>query len=177
MFEHGESTCTADHAGLTSKYVEPQAISSRWRVLTRRYARNSDTSDILPRLSDQLLEAFKNVVLIAGVRMMAPSLQWTSVQEKMKDIIVESMVVQKAIGEDIAFSDFEVICPESNTQFNADTMEDADDCGCRRRKSVAEGMPVLCTTELGLRRREKVGDQGGRSGIKHTTVMKAKVAL
>jgi hypothetical protein len=117
-------------------------------------------------------------LFISGARVPVGITNGASVlREKVSDIVTESIKVQKAIGEDIASSDFQIICPRANELFHSDSMEDIDDCGRKRRKVVA-AVPILCTTALGLRRREKLANEDGKEGeIRTMTLLKAKVAL
>lgn len=159
--------------------TEPQAVSARWRVLSRRYVKLLGTGhDAASNAMEQLLGAFRNILLICGAREALPTTNWAGIKEKVEEIIAESLRIQKAIGEDIASSDFQVICPHANTPFAAECMEDVDDCARTRGKKTLGGTPILCTTELGLRRCEKLAEEKGRPVHVHAvTLMKAKVAL
>lgn len=84
------------------------------------------------------------------------------------------MRVQRAIGEDVASADFQIICPHAGAAFVAESMEDVDDGGRKKGSKQAKGDAVVCTTELGLRRCEK--GEGG-AGIRVATLLKAKVVL
>lgn len=96
---------------------------------------------------------------------------------KVRDIVQQSLDIQRSIGEEVVSSDFQIICPSYEAPFSSKLMEDVNDCGRRRTEQVTESCMVLCTTELGLRRREKVAREEGVDEIVTTTLMKAKVAL
>lgn len=97
---------------------------------------------------------------------------------KARDIVVQCMAVQKAIGEDVASSDFQLICPSANATFNAAGMQNMDDRSREKQPRDYNGLPVLCTTEIGLCRREKMEIEGSKVGrIQAITVIKAKVVL
>ena len=156
-------------------------MSARWRVLTRKYTEQIDEGRCaVVDAAGQLLRAFVDVLLLAGAHNLegAVALE-NSMKDKVKDIIVESMKVQKAIGEGVASADFQVICPAANASFTDELMDDVDDCGRGKKgKRILDGTPIMCTTEVGLRRWEKVTrDYGKADQIHAVTLLKAKVAL
>ncbi|GJE96025.1 hypothetical protein PsYK624_122180 [Phanerochaete sordida] len=166
---------TSIHAKLFQD--EPYAISARWRVLTRRSVAAAGPSDPLRRVSEELLKCFKDVLSAAGVRHDAPSTDWTSVRGRVESIAAAIVALQKTIGEDATSNDFCVVCPVEGAHFVSDTMEDLDGRDRNRRGSASQRPQVLCTTALGLYRREKAKEGEGDAGTRRTVVVKAGVVL
>lgn len=146
--------------------------------MSRRYARQlAGGWDTTSSGTEKLFGAFKDILIVSGAQESASSVNWLGIHDKVKSIIVDSIKLQKAIGEDIASTDFQIIRPHANAPFSVDFMEDVEDCRKTRQSKVAEGATVLCTTELGLSRCEKMAQEGGNARIKFATLLKAKVAL
>ena len=182
LFERGKSwakLCTEPKNLTLVPSSEPQAISARWRVLSRRCTKELATPcDIVAEATEHLLDSLHCVLRISGAGGIGDSKSWgMAFADRARDIAVQCMAVQKAIGEDVASSDFQLICPSSNELYDTAIMEDIDNCGHNKRLTPKDGggLPVLCTIELGLRRCEKVEAEGGE--IQVATMMKAKVAL
>ena len=144
---------------------EPQAISARWRVLSRRCTKELATPcDIVAEATEHLLDSLHCVLRISGAGGIGDSKSWgMAFADRARDIAVLCMAVQKAIGEDVASSDFQLICPSSSELYDTAIMEDIESCGRNKRPTPKDGgsLPVLCTIELGLRRCEKVEVEGG----------------
>ncbi|EKM51022.1 uncharacterized protein PHACADRAFT_103462 [Phanerochaete carnosa HHB-10118-sp] len=156
---------------------ETQAISARWRVLSRRYIKQLHGDyDAESDATEKLVNVLKDILLISGAREPMTSIDWLKICNKAKNIITESVKVQKAIGEDIASTNFQVVRPLAGDSFDTGCMADVEDCGRRKKPRVMEDETVVCTTELGLRRFEKT-EEGGRLVTKSATLLKAKVVL
>lgn len=182
LFEQGKGHTAPRVTGnsLLVLSAEPQAISARWRVLSRRCARELASSDTVAEATEHLLDSLHRILRISGAGGIRDSKSWgAAFADKARDIVEQCMAVQKAIGEDVASSDFQIICPSVSELYDATIMEDVNDCGRNKRPTPKDGggLPVLCTLEFGLRRFEKLEAGGSASEIQVATVMKAKVAL
>ncbi|KIK91493.1 hypothetical protein PAXRUDRAFT_830793, partial [Paxillus rubicundulus Ve08.2h10] len=85
------------------------------------------------------------------------------------------MRVNKIIGEDVTSGDFEVLAVPPATTFDGMMMEDSYD---DETSPSARGGKVLCATDLGLRKKTRVGMVGEKEKqweIK--MLLKPKVAL
>lgn len=134
--------------------------------------------DLIQVDSEQMATRIIDILRISGAKDIAPDAALVdSYLVKVQDIVQQSLDIQRSIGEEIASSDFEIICPPYEAPFCPELMEDVNDCGRRRAEQVPQSCKVLCTTELGLRRREKVAREEGVDEIVTATLMKAKVAL
>ena len=160
---------------------EPQAVSARWRVLVRRYTKQlcAKVPNGIERETQALMELMNCILVLSSASGTTKAAgREIPLREKVADILTESANIQKAIGEDVASCDFQLICPLAAAPFAAATMDDVDDCGRRRRRNSRDGKPVMFTTEIGLQKCEKLAGEGGKAGEIHTvTLIKAKVAL
>lgn len=128
--------------------------------------------------TDRLIHSLGKVLIISGARDVDRTDGWgASYKQKVRDIVEQSMAIHKAVGEDISSSDLVIICPSGSSTFSTDAMEDVDDCGRNRTQKTERKRLVLCTTELGLGRREQVAGEKGKSEVHSAVLMKAKVAL
>ncbi|EKM51018.1 uncharacterized protein PHACADRAFT_32061 [Phanerochaete carnosa HHB-10118-sp] len=132
IFERGKCLIEQDtQLRLTSSPLqEPQAISAHWRVLSRRYAKQLTVpTDIVADATAHLLDCLHGVLRLSGARGVGNSRAWgAAYADRARDIVVQCMAIQKAIGEDVASSDFQLICPSANVAFDAASMQDVDDC-------------------------------------------------
>lgn len=122
------------------------------------------------------LRVFQSILLISGaVGVNELRALQGSFKEKVQNLVSDSVKIQKAIGEDIASCDFKILCPLPDTTFERSSMEDADNCRRKSSRGEADGRPILCATELGLIRREKLASGDGK--VDTVTLIRAKVVL
>lgn len=135
--------------------------------------------DGVDKSTNHILSLFKNVLVVSGALGVEESACWEGIlREKVVDFVTEGIKLQQAIGEDITSCDFQIICPDANTAFAAASMEDVEDCGRRKRQETVKGTPIMCTTEMGLRKCEKLTGEGGKpDSVRNVILIKAKVAL
>lgn len=126
-----------------------------------------------------MISVFGDILLAAGCT--APKSDITSAfsskfAEKLSFLVSLAMRVNKIIGEDVTSGDFEVLAVEPKDAFDVTTMEDSyDDGGSARGKS--DNVPkVLCATDLGLRKKTRVGMTGEKQW-ETKVLLKPKVAL
>lgn len=147
--------------------------------MRRSVKRLGDGHDAPRHFTDQTMTVLGHILCVSGAKTAANSVtSGDRYRDKVQDLVLQSLEVQRAIGEEVSSSDFQVICPPFNDEFCADSMENIDDCGRGKSRMSDNGRLVLCCTELGLRRCENVaGRDDGEGEIVSTTLIKAKVAL
>ncbi|KII95455.1 hypothetical protein PLICRDRAFT_150178 [Plicaturopsis crispa FD-325 SS-3] len=158
---------------------EPHAVAGRWRALTRMYVRSGlEEPDALPHLIALIRDSFLDILEIAGSSGGflgdVPEALVTSFRDGVSTIIDLSLRLNKTIGQDLTSCDMETIAVKSDEAFDSEFMTDAFDGG-NPRENLATGR-VLCTTDLGLQRVEKVS-KGDIEVMERTTLLKPRVAL
>jgi hypothetical protein len=141
--------------------VEEQAISGRWRAITRAHVQRM--TDHEPDLANYFIDAFVNILLTGGVSETKSALHdniATRFGDKIAIIVKGAQRLRKAIGEEVTSCDFEILHVLHDTVFRPSTMDDAFASGYEKGRQGPE--LVLCTTDLGLarvaRKPGKVGD-------------------
>ncbi|KAL0064119.1 hypothetical protein AAF712_008979 [Marasmius tenuissimus] len=157
---------------------EESPISSRWRILTRKYVRQvfRGTQQQI-NLSDYFFDAFTNVLVTAGLRVNG---SLDALSERLKDkfashvaeIINHAIQLNNAIGEDITSCELVPINCETGIPFDDDSMENTFRTASENT-FIEEN--ILCTAELGLLRSEKV--RGREGDWTHQILLKPKVLL
>lgn len=153
--------------------TEAQAISGRWRVLSRIHIVHSWISEpgslvkgIIAGLSDILLAASCTALESDIISMI------TSKFEERISLLVGYAGRLNKLFDDVISSDFEVLAVRPGEVFEARNMEDTDD----DQVMIQEGV-VLCATHLGLMKRVPEGTLWERGRKQKVTVLKAKVLL
>lgn len=131
--------------------------------------------DHVPTASEQLLHLLKQVILISG-GVAGTSESDKENLKKVREIVEQCFDVQRVIREDVASTDFEILYSPPGTPYSAALMDDIDDDGRGRTKKPTEGTPILCTSDLGLKRREKL-DDSANGKIESFVMLKTKVML
>ncbi|KAG6816744.1 hypothetical protein H0H87_003333 [Tephrocybe sp. NHM501043] len=165
-----------DDIGINTVYKgirdsEEQAVSGRWRALTRKHLPKTPDHE----LSLLFVDAFVNILLVADASRTHGELQKaieTRFVEHVSIIVQGAQRLRKAIGEEITFCDFEIIFVNHDTPFSPALMDDAFAAAFEKGREDQE--LVLCTTELGLEKFEKRADKGGWDD---TVIMRPKIAL
>ncbi|KAF5374677.1 hypothetical protein D9615_008989 [Tricholomella constricta] len=154
------------------RHAEEQAVSGRWRALTRAH---------IPRMANHelamyFMDAFVNILLAADVAQQRSELQEaieSRFAERVGVIVKGAQTLRKAIGEEITSSDFEIVYVAHDSPFNPSAMDDAFASDFEKGRDKPE--PVLCTTELGLTRVVKVPGRVGEWD--ETVLLRPKIAL
>ncbi|KAI6046242.1 hypothetical protein EDC04DRAFT_2558036 [Pisolithus marmoratus] len=155
--------------------TETQAISGRWRALTRRHAQklvlqqDDLHSTLVTRISDTLI----TIMVAAGCTKSYEDVYREFTQkfgERVSNIVKMAVRLNKVIGEEVTSADLWPTHGTTGEKFNSETMEDLEDQSDQTEK------PVLCTTALGLSRSEKVV-LGDTTDFKFTVLKKTKVVL
>lgn len=125
-----------------------------------------------PDLSLDMLGAITNIFLTAGLKE-TPEKAYESMISRFSSRIAVVMKLavdlNRHIGEGVTSCDLEVLYIVPDIQYNPATMDDAIGMGS------TEEEPVICTTDLGLVRAEKV--TGTRGDWKEAVLLKPKVVL
>ncbi|KAL0574211.1 hypothetical protein V5O48_007731 [Marasmius crinis-equi] len=155
---------------------EESPVSSSWRILTRRYARQVFRDAPQIDLSDYFFDAFTNIFVTAGLRV---GISLDDMTERLKDqfashvaeIINNAIQLNNAIGDDITSCELVPINCEMGIPFDEDSME--NEFGTPTSPFVEES--ILCTAQLGLLRSEKV--RGREGDWTHQILLRPKILL
>ncbi|TFK45168.1 hypothetical protein BDQ12DRAFT_674251 [Crucibulum laeve] len=150
---------------------EEQAISGRWRALTRIHLQRMLAHE--PDLSIYMVDAFVHVLITAGLRDSAAVLHERIMSEFLDRILLilrAAVRLNKIIGEGITSCDLEVFYVAPDILFNPPTMDDA-----YGSPAASEYEAVLCTTDLGLVRAER--RPGKDAEWNESVLLKPKVVL
>ncbi|KAI0804774.1 hypothetical protein BC629DRAFT_1591006 [Irpex lacteus] len=166
---------------------ETQAVSARWRTLTRRYISSSanDQRKHEAETCKSFVHDLFRILSISGIASLErPETVMAKVHavvdEKVTAIVNKALEIRRLVGEEITTTEFRVFCPQEGDSFLADYMADMDDSGPGNRSAMAAHRQtvVLCTTELGLYRHGKRRSPNADEEVWETNVLlKAKVAL
>ncbi|KAL4079004.1 hypothetical protein J3A83DRAFT_4086569 [Scleroderma citrinum] len=159
---------------------EAQAISGRWRALTRANIPQGQRDDLQlsSLLTSKILSGLADILLAAGCNASQSELvSALSVKfgDKVSFLVAQAIRVNKIIGEDVTSGDLEILTIPPATVFDNLSMEDVYNEGVLTHSG---GARVLCTTDLGLLKRVRVGTTGEKERQwAVTTLLKPKVAL
>lgn len=168
--------------------AESQAVSARWRTLTRRYISSSGQKrgEVGAETCESIVHDLFRILTISGV---ASSERAEVIKgkvhagfgEKVTTVVNKALEIRRLVGEEITTTEFRVFCPQEGDGFLAVYMADMDDSGPGSRNSdtaANNSAVVLCTTELGLYRYGKRSATSTDEEVWETNVLlKAKVAL
>ena len=152
-----------------TNHKEEQAVSGRWRKLTRSHFQRMVAA---PDFANDMAEILANIFIAAGFNESLAALQLqivTCFGERIHLVTQCAQQLNKTIGEGITSCDLEPLYIEPETPFDGHTMDDSLNTS---EPLIPSDEKVLCTTDMGLRRAEKI------SGEWHeVTLLKAKVIL
>ena len=148
--------------------------------MTKRYLYHETEQQAATNLTafkDYLAAGLVDILVIAGVpssnEKISSRIQ-NSFGERISTIVARTLELRKVVGVDITDSELEILRPQYGDCFHREVMEDIEEVGSSRRTVMSQdGQLVLCTTDIGLRKREKKG--GGI--IEGSILIKPKVAL
>lgn len=195
FFEDPEDEVLLSEVYARVREAEEQSVSGRWRALTRQHVQRmmrgrSSSPSPSPDIGELvvfMVDALVNVLLIAGLNRRrlsgSPVHTHTSLHEKVTESFAGQLHVvlslarrlNKAVGEQVTSCDLETLYISPNVVFNPVTMEDT--AGPQSPNATPKNTPeiVLCTTDLGLVRAEKVPLTRGEWN--ESVLMKPKVML
>lgn len=157
--------------------TEPRAASAQWKALTKRHtahlhSKPGDLSHKLRELADHVYRA------AGGQPELVPTKLAISLRGQVEEIVRRFVQLRSHIGKDTSFLDFELIAPEEGDAFSYELMTRVDTItfqyghGMDPPKGKTESSPVvLCTTALGLKRRDQ-----GKAVVKAKVVQEVFVA-
>lgn len=154
---------------------EDQAVSGRWRALTRSYLRAvSDHNGIVKGQTRQLVVQLVYIALLAGVK--GPSKQLFEIISSrfgstIRSLMNQALDIRKVIGEDIISGDFKLLLP-SDVPFD-ESMEDAYPTDAMSNAEIRQDAVVVRTAEVGLMRVVKSDSED----LNTTLLLKPKVIL
>ncbi|KAF8161573.1 hypothetical protein B0H34DRAFT_747493 [Crassisporium funariophilum] len=149
---------------------EEQAVSGRWRAITRAHTRISSASE---KWHTELTRTLSNVLKVSAWA--ASKDQRTSFEQRLPPIFKAVDDLRTALGEKFTSADLETSIIEPKTTFNTVYMEDAYGDGRQTGGKRAPPESVVGTTGIGLK---KVMNKRGANGeIQYENVFSAKVAL
>ncbi|KAF9218709.1 hypothetical protein BS17DRAFT_719808 [Gyrodon lividus] len=162
---------------------EAQAISGRWRALTRAHVPHTqfDELQLTFKIATKMISDLSDILLTAGCTTsksdIASGLS-SKFREKISFLVSLAIRVNKIIGEDVTSGDLEVLVVPPGTAFDGTMMEDSYEDGSSQRARGGRVPKVLCATDLGLRKKTRVGMVGEKEKQWEITVLlKPKVAL
>ena len=172
---------------VTPNSSEAPSVSGRWRTLTRTHLKtlldpNGHTHQ--REAEARFMEYIVNVLLACSVQLDLQELRAqvkTKASESICDITQLALKFQRVTGAVIVSHDLQTTLVHPGTPFDSDTMVDEGrDARGKGRRKVQIRSPVLCTTQLGVRREEVVQNAergGGRNGTNETLLLKPHVLL
>ncbi|OBZ69558.1 hypothetical protein A0H81_10515 [Grifola frondosa] len=156
---------------------ETQAVSGRWRSLTRQHIKHHFDRDVntAAAITPSLIPRITDILLLAGASVGDCDKVTQVFGARLENVTSLILAFRKVIGEDIISCEYEPILGPSGSQFNAEIMEDTFSGGPGLLPGN-EPRGILCTTELGLRRWQRVEGRGGKGEWERSTLLKSKVA-
>ena len=157
-----------------SNHKEEQAVSGRWRQLTRTHFQRMVAA---PNFANDVAEVLANVFIAAGFKESLTALQLQIVTifgERIHLVMQCAQQLNKTIGEGVTSCDLEPLYVDSEIPFNGHTMDDSLTTSTTD-PSIPSDEKVLCTTDMGLGRAEKISGTSGE--WIEATLLKPKVIL
>ncbi|KZT22438.1 hypothetical protein NEOLEDRAFT_1149978 [Neolentinus lepideus HHB14362 ss-1] len=153
-----------------------QAVAGRWRSLAREHLRRWGTGDQAE--SQYFLaharEGIQSVCAATGC-VSAAELQdliHRASHDNLTAIIQLALRLRNTLGEEVTSCDFGTLLYASGHLVDPRCMEDDEGQPLRHNDS-----PVLCTTELGLIRKEEIDMEDNEAEVSQDVILKARVAL
>ncbi|KAF9236020.1 hypothetical protein BU15DRAFT_50682 [Melanogaster broomeanus] len=162
---------------------EAQAISGRWRAITRAHVPQTqfDELQLNSQIAAKTISGLSDILLAAGCTASKSDIV-SAISSKFRDkisfLVSLAIRVNKIVGEDVTSGNLEVVAVRPETTFDATSMEDSYDDGSSPQARGGSMPTVLCATDLGLRKMTRVGMTGEKEkqwDIK--VLLKPKVAL
>ncbi|KAJ4471453.1 hypothetical protein J3R30DRAFT_3660195 [Lentinula aciculospora] len=162
--------------------TEEQPVSARWRILTRKYVRQLYPTVEQPNPANHILDACANILIISGLHESEERLLdrlAARFSDRLALIVERAVHLNNAIGDDVTSCEFVPIYCTPDIAFDSGTMENATDNGSASGGHelifVQHENKILCTTDLGLLRAEKV--QGEERTWHNTILLKPKIIM
>ncbi|KAF8829624.1 hypothetical protein HHX47_DHR3000539 [Lentinula edodes] len=162
--------------------TEEQPVSARWRILTRKYVRKLYPRVEQPNLAYHILAACANILIISGLHESEQGLLdrlAARFADRVALIVERAVHLNNVIGDDITSCEFVPIYCTPDVAFDPSTMENATENGSATAGHEAifvhNENKILCTTDLGLLKAEKVHGEEGTWN--NTVLLKPKIVM
>jgi hypothetical protein len=158
---------------------EEQAVSGRWRALTRNYTQSllSDKDDVITPTIPNVIEVVVDILTVAACKENPQHVHnrvMSTFGDRIRLVANLALRLNQALGEQITSSDLEIVYIGEGIGFDSTLMVDI--CNDHPRRNQASHGRVICTTELGLRQVEKE-TKADRGRFNEKILLKSKVAL
>ncbi|KAI1793721.1 hypothetical protein LXA43DRAFT_1092510 [Ganoderma leucocontextum] len=179
----GNPSCFVQNVYHLMRQTEQQSVAGRWRALCLTYMKKFRADDRERRrvARDELLEHVTDILLASGIAVSRQDLRRTVERihaDVLREVIHLSYKFQCITVERIISRDLLIYTVIPGEPFDPSCMVDewADPKRTRRRVDI---YPVLCTTQLGVVRGERMATEeaGGEGGISSIVLLKPKVVL
>ncbi|KAJ7578242.1 hypothetical protein C8J56DRAFT_797701 [Mycena floridula] len=126
--------------------TESQAVSGRWRALTRKYAKyhESDTVQI-SRLLQKFVEAVAAVLHLSGWKLSIANQLKSQIEGKLSAVVQLMLELDKAMGCEVTSWDFSVSRVKIGTTFSSTTAVDVN-----QGVNIPARSKIIGTADLGL---------------------------
>ncbi|KIM76592.1 hypothetical protein PILCRDRAFT_34404, partial [Piloderma croceum F 1598] len=133
--------------------AEDQAVSGRWRALTRTHVQSMlhGDADISFSLLPHFAQSLSDILLVAGLKAAHEHIHeeiMNTFGDKLMIVVRAALALNWVVGKDITSADLEPIVVICEAVFDPAVMADVNGNG----ELKAEVEHVLCTTDLGLQR-------------------------
>ncbi|KAF8805131.1 hypothetical protein BYT27DRAFT_7192773 [Phlegmacium glaucopus] len=170
-FESPEDERMLNEVYARVRETEEQAVSGRWRQLTRTHFQRMVAA---PNFANDMVEILANIFIAAGFKESLTALQVqiaTCFGERIHIVMQCAQQLNKTIGEGVTSCDLDTLYLEPDIPFDSHTMDDS----LNASDPLISEEKVLCTTDLGLGRAEKISGTTGE--WQEVTLLKPKVIL
>jgi len=153
---------------------EDQAVSGRWRALTRNYCRSLLGGDTIPSSIPPVIDSLTNVLIVAACKETPQHIHdkvMSMFSDRIKLVANLALQLNQALGQQVTSSDLEIAYVEEDMGFDPRVMIDICDDDAARNSAR-----VICTTELGLLQLEREA-KGNTYCLNQTILLMPKVAL
>ncbi|EKM51026.1 uncharacterized protein PHACADRAFT_212928 [Phanerochaete carnosa HHB-10118-sp] len=157
---------------------EPQAVSAKWRALTKRYVKDCHTTlDLSQSITSRIIHIVEDILELAGLTVVPQHVPESSgFVEKLHAIVCHCIKLRETIGEQVLSRDYRLIRPTCDEAFDVETMEDSDPPNDTQQEQPGGRDRVLFLTGLGLESYEKKREGDLEVGaIERTVHLKSKV--
>jgi hypothetical protein len=131
---------------------EDQAVSGRWRALTRNFCRSLLPKDTIPSSIPHVIDSLANILIVAACKEVPQHVHdkvMSMFGDRIKLVANLALQLNQALGQHTS-SDLEIAYIEEDIGFDPTAMVDICDDHAARNSDR-----VVCTTELGLLQMEK----------------------
>ncbi|TFK50905.1 hypothetical protein OE88DRAFT_1660045 [Heliocybe sulcata] len=154
---------------------QPQAVAGRWRSLAREHLRRCTTEE-KAEIDHWMASTQMAIQSVCEATGCVDASGWQDIKcashDALAAIVELALRLRNIIGEEVTSYDYYTLLYTSKNQADPQCME--QDRGEPLKRTDPS---VLCTTELGLMRRERLGTTNSEPEFHTDIILKAKVAL